>query len=629
MQLAHPRPPSGNGRFLHNLGFLLIGPLTAFVLISLTLAITVTSYQSRHQERIYTGVSVWGVDLSRMSRTEAEVALSEALSYPQEEAITLIDPASGRQWVMKPADLGLSVDTAATVEAAYSAGRSGGPLKRLQEMFTSWYYGRSLAPVIILDESQLDAALAALAGEIDRPAVNATVSFDGETAVYRPGRPGRTLDIAETRARLLPPLTDLRRVELELMIRETLPAIYDRGSESGRIQQVIDGGPITFYLQKPLDDLDLGQVLLPVDELSQWLRVEVVEGADGNLAHEVFLDENAARQWLSQFADQIYREPVNARFYFDDNTRELVLVSPHVNGRELDIEATLAKLKEQVGTPNRSVPLIVREIVPTVNAGATAEELGITELISEGTTWFYGSSDARKSNIARAASNFYGIVIAPGEEFSFNKYLGTITEDDGYEEGLIIVGGQTIKGIGGGICQVSTTVYQTVFWAGFPVTERWEHGYMLGYYNDGEGPGMDATVYDPIVDFKFINNTPYYLLIENYYNEVEESLTFKFYSTSMGRRVEKTGPIFEDIVPAPGPEEDVWQYDEEMEPGTVRQIDWATEGARVTVGRTVYNADDEIILREDIVSNYIPWPNGFQYGPGVDAPDYSLVPREK
>ncbi|HFQ94917.1 MAG TPA: hypothetical protein ENK32_12960, partial [Anaerolineae bacterium] len=140
----------------------------------------------------------------------------------------------------------------------------------------------------------------------------------------------------------------------------------------------------------------------------------------------------------------------------------------------------------------------------------------------------------------------------------------------------------------------------------------------------GEGPGMDATVYSPIVDFKFINNTPYHLLIENYYNEEEESLTFKFYSTSLGRTVEKEGPVFEDIVPAPGPEEDVWTLDEEMEPGTVRQIDWATEGARVTVGRTVYNADGEVILQEDFVSNYIPWPNGYMYGPGVDAPDYSI-----
>ncbi|MCZ7668107.1 MAG: VanW family protein [Chloroflexi bacterium] len=186
-------------------------------------------------------------------------------------------------------------------------------------------------------------------------------------------------------------------------------------------------------------------------------------------------------------------------------------------------------------------------------------------------TWFYGSSDARKHNIARSAANFYGIVIAPGEEFSFNDYLGTISEDDGYTEGLIIVGGQTIKGIGGGVCQVSTTMYQTAFWAGFPITSRLEHGYWLTYYNDGEGPGMDATVYSPDedenpafeVDLKFINNTPYHLLIENYYSAENEALTFKFYSTSMGRTIEKDGPYFENVTEVPGRSQDRWEYDEE------------------------------------------------------------------
>ena len=624
MRVASSVPPIDPLPARQKLGWFLIAPVTAVLLLIILSAVLIANYQSRHQGRIFTGVMVGEVDVSQMDRAAAEEAVAKAVAYANTETITLTDPASGRQWELTPAEVGLAVDVPATVAAAYQTGRSGGPLQRLRDMFNSWYYGRAIPPIMVLDEAKLNEKLAEIAAEVNQPAINASVEVTGNTAVYTPGRPGRALDVADARARLLPVLTRLQPAQIELLVNQTTPVIYDDAPGAARIQRIIDGGPITFYLPEPLDSEDLAPVTLPPEQLRQWLRVEVTEQADGSLTHNVFLDENAARQWLTQYAAQIYREPVNARFYFDDNTQELVLVSPHINGRELNIEATLEQLKARVETPNRSVPFVVNDIVPTVNANATAEELGITELISEATTWFYGSSDARKRNIARSAANFYGIVIAPGEEFSYNKYLGTISEDDGYEEGLIIVGGQTIKGIGGGVCQVSTTVFQTVFWAGFPVTERWEHGYMLGYYNDGEGPGMDATVYSPIVDFKFINNTPYHLLIENYYNEEEESITFKFYSTSMGRRVEKTGPIFEDIVPAPGREEDVWTLDEEMEPGTVRQIDWATEGARVTVGRTVYNADGEIILQEDFVSNYIPWPNGYMYGPGVNAPDYSI-----
>jgi vancomycin resistance protein YoaR len=281
-------------------------------------------------------------------------------------------------------------------------------------------------------------------------------------------------------------------------------------------------------------------------------------------------------------------------------------------------------MRTQLENGNLAVPLVVTDIVPAANANATAADLGITELITENTTWFYGSSDERKHNIARAAANFYGVVVEPGEEFSFNRYLGSISEADGYEEGLIIVGGRTIKGVGGGVCQVSTTLYQSAFWSGFPIVERWEHGYMVGYYDDGEGQGMDATVFSPVVDLRFINNTPYHLLIENYYNEENESLTFKFYSTSMGRRIVKEEPVYENIVPAP--EEDIWEFDPDLPEGTVVQYDYATEGAQVTVNRQVFNADDQLIEERAFVSNYIPWPNVYRYGPGVEPGDYSLVP---
>jgi hypothetical protein len=114
------------------------------------------------------------------------------------------------------------------------------------------------------------------------------------------------------------------------------------------------------------------------------------------------------------------------------------------------------------------------------------------------------------------------------------------------------------------------------------------------------------------------------LLIENYYDTANEALTFKFYSTSMGRRVEKDEPVFENIVPPPA--DDVWEFDDKVAEGTVEQFDYAAEGARVSVNRRVFNADNELIDERTFVSNYIPWPNVFRYGPGVEPGDYSLVP---
>ena len=627
MQATAPQPMMNTRR---NLAFFLAPVLAGFLLLFVVLAIWLVSYQSRHNGRIFTGISVMGVHLSGMEIAEAETALNQHFNYASTEQIVFVDPETQTEFSKTPSELGLTFDTSQTVQAAYDLGRTGGPFQQAQEMFSSWYYGRSLSPVLVLDESQLDGALAELAADINKPPVSAAFNYSGSDTSYAVGQPGRFVDVADARNRVITPLTSFRPAQVELLVHEVAPAVFDAGDAAAEIQQVL-GSPITFYLEEPLDNLDLEPITLSQSDLAAWVRVEVSESASGSRTHGVFVDENALRHWLRQFEEQIYREPVNARYYFDDGTEELVLVAPHVNGRELDIEATIEQFKAQVNTPNRSIPFVVRDIVPLANSSATAADLGITELITETTTWFSGSSDARKHNIATAAANFYGIVVAPYEEFSFNKYLGSITEADGYTEGLIIVGGLTIPGVGGGVCQVSTTLYQTAFFAGFPITERLPHGYMLGYYRDGAGHGMDATVYNDgniNIDMKFINNTPYHLLIENYFSEENQALTFKFYSTSMGRTVVKEDPVFANVTEVPGPEQDRWEYVESVEPGTVEKIDWATEGADVSIRRLVYNADGQIIEDRTFVSNYIPVPNVFHYGPDVEPYSYDLVPED-
>ncbi len=623
MQALSPRTQRAPG-LGRNLGYFLIPPIIGLTLVVVLLSLAMTAYRAQHNGRIYTGVTIQGMDVSGLTVDETTAALADALPYAGSARLTLADPATGQEWSYAPAQLGIAVDAAATASAAFDVGRSGGPLDRLRDTFQSWYYGRALTPIVVYDEAQLDRALGDVAATVERPAANAAWQTTDGGPVYVPAQIGRIIDRDYLRGQLLEPIRTQSDARVELLIHDVYPAVFDAPETATRLEKLYSA-PVRFYFAQPLDDLDLSGVTLPSEELARWLRVEQVQGEDGRVTHSVQVDENAARNWLMQFGAQFYREPVNARYYFNDDTRELVLVAPHINGRELDVDATLARFMGQINTDNHAVPLILKDISPLAHSGATAAELGITELITETTTWFYGSSDARKHNIARAAANFYGVVVAPGEEFSFNRYLGSVSETDGYEVGLIIIGGRTLRGVGGGVCQVSTTLYQTAFWSGFPIVERWEHGYMVGYYNDGEGPGMDATVYSPLVDFRFINNTPYHLLIENYYNEEFESLTFKFYSTSMGRRVVKTEPVFENIVPPP--EEDVWEFDAEIPEGTVEQYDYAAEGARVTVTRQVFNADDQLIDEKAFVSNYIPWPNVFRYGPGVEEGDYSLVPE--
>jgi len=198
--------------------------------------------------------------------------------------------------------------------------------------------------------------------------------------------------------------------------------------------------------------------------------------------------------------------------------------------------------------------------------------------------------------------------------------LGDISLDNGYAEALIILGDETIKGVGGGVCQVSTTLFRTAYFAGYPILERHAHAYRVGYYeqtpsggHNANLAGLDATVFVPLVDFKFKNDSDHWLLMETYvYNNT--ALTWKFYSTKDGRQVEHstTGPT--QKVKAP---DDLYRENPELKKGEVKQVDWAAEGARVVVTRRVTRGG-ELLYNDTFTTVYEPWRNIFEYGPGTE-----------
>jgi vancomycin resistance protein YoaR len=193
--------------------------------------------------------------------------------------------------------------------------------------------------------------------------------------------------------------------------------------------------------------------------------------------------------------------------------------------------------------------------------------------------------------------------------------------DNGYAEALIIYGNRTIKGVGGGVCQVSTTLFRTVFFGGYPIIERHPHAYRVGYYeqmansqSDPDLAGLDATVFVPVVDFRFTNDTPNWLLMETYVEGY--SLTWKFYSTSEGRTVEWDTTGLRNIEDPPKP---VYQENPELAKGEINQVDWEVAGGDVAVTRTVYR-DGEVYLQDEFATHYVPWRAVYEYGPGTKVP---------
>jgi len=225
-------------------------------------------------------------------------------------------------------------------------------------------------------------------------------------------------------------------------------------------------------------------------------------------------------------------------------------------------------------------------------------------------------------NIETASAQFHGLLIPPGETFSMANALGNVSLENGYAEALIIYGDQTIQGVGGGVCQVSTTLFRTAFFAGFPIEERHAHAYRVGYYEmrsdgtkDPDLAGLDATVYVPIVDLKFTNDTEYWLLMETYLGN--NSLTWKFYSTSDGRTVnwETSGPT--NVIDAPEP---IYKENPDLEKGEIEQVDYAADGAEISITRTVY-IGDKVQFSDAFYTKFQPWQAVFEYGPGTEIPE--------
>ncbi|MEW6092642.1 MAG: VanW family protein, partial [Chloroflexota bacterium] len=538
-------------------------PLPYQILVALTLGLglfigalgSVTGgFRLVFSGRILPGISVAGVDLSNLTPDQAVDALNQRITYP--ESGQVVFRFGDEVWVARPRELGLVFDVGKSVEQAYGVGR-GGLFSGLAGDVTVLRGGLDLPPVIVFDERVAHGYLQNLAAQIDRPVVEAELALSGTQVLYTPGQTGRVLDVDATLEALAVQLKTFADGEVPLAIEEQSPAVLDASAQAESLRQALSA-PLTLTVPNALPG-DPGPWTLEPSLVAGMLTVGRLQ-TDTGWAFAVALDAYAMEQFLEQIAPQVDRTPQNARFYFDDYTHQLVLIEPALVGRLLDIDATQAAITQGLLSGQHEIPLALDTEEPEIGSDDTAQALGITELVSVAITYFRGSNAARLQNIQTAAAQFHGLLVPPNATFSMGDVLGDISLDNGYAEALIIYNGRTITGVGGGVCQVSTTLFRAAFFGGYPIVERHAHAFRVSYYEQKPGSGtdpalagLDATVYFPLVDLKFTNDRPYWLLMETYFNAGEMSLTWKFYSTDDGRRVEWQNLGLRNIVPAPEP----------------------------------------------------------------------------
>ena len=367
-------------------------------------------------------------------------------------------------WQASPAELGLRLEVQASAQEAYRIGRRG-VWRALAEQVNAAQGAIHLPAVVIFDQQPAYRYLQSLAAQINQPVREAELRLEGTEMVYTPGQVGRSLDVETTLRALTRQLQSLQDGEVPLTIVEQRPLVLDAANQAEALR-VLLSQPLTLVLPEPQEG-DPGPWMVDANTLANMLRIEPQPGQ-----FLIQLDSDALRAILQEIHAAIRRKPQNARFIFNDETRQLELLQPAVTGRELNLPLTAAAIQSRLLSGEHTIRLEVLTEPPAVGNDATAESLGITELVSDpvrSVTYFRGSTAARIQNIRLAAARFHGLLVAPGETFSMGAALGDISLENGYQEAMIIYNGRTIKGVGGGVCQVSTTLFRTVFFAGYPI----------------------------------------------------------------------------------------------------------------------------------------------------------------
>lgn len=297
----------------------------------------------------------------------------------------------------------------------------------------------------------------------------------------------------------------------------------------------------------------------------------------------------------------------NALFQFAKG--KVVSFKPSKDGRSLNTEKLRIMVNEEVirALENQTQQVIIKLPVDTITpliSTKQANSFGIREKISSGYSEFAGSIPGRIHNVALAASKFNGVLIAPGETFSFNKTVGDISAATGYQSAYIIKDGKTVMGDGGGVCQVSTTLFRAALNAGLPIVERHAHSYRVHYYEEGGfKAGLDATVFNPSNDLKFINDTGNYILIQTKTDTQNLTLTFDLYGVSDGRKAEILNQTLGGITAPPAA---LYQDDPTLPVGTVKQVDFEAWGAKAAFEYRV-TKNSVVTIDQTFVSNYQPW----------------------
>ena len=483
-----------------------------------------------YYNKVHAGVTVSGQDLGGLTRDEATVALRDLVEEAAEKPVTLT--SGTRTWPVMPDDVGTKIDVVGAVLQAMGVSRDSNLLVDGFERILLHFRTTDVPLEGKVDEEKMDQLLAGIAKEIEVPPVNPGLAISGTQIKPVEGRKGRMVDEETLRSELKALLLTLHSTELDIpmVIKEPTLQAEDTVQAVAQAKTMI-GAPITLTQGDNSWKLTAEQVGAYMDFTT--------EDRNGVATLVPFLSAQKMEPFFAEIADAVYRKPVNATFK-GDGTQAWVV--PAVEGHKLDPEKTAAALTAAALKEEGRAAKVALTVTQPDRTTEEAEAMGVHDKLAAFTTTWEGTKD-RQTNVRITTKYANNVLLAPGDVFNFDEQIGPRTEERGYKMAPGITAGQLEDQLGGGICQVSTTLFNAAFFAGLDILERKNHSIYIDHYPKGR----DATVSGGSPNMRFRNDTGNYILVRGASDGV--TTTFVIYGTKTGRKVEYTTSEFYDVVP--------------------------------------------------------------------------------
>jgi vancomycin resistance protein YoaR len=553
--------------------------------------------------RVYPNTYIGNLNVSGKTKGDLEKELSSIFSLRENQTVSYSVEQTEIIAIKLDPNL-LKYDKEKTIQKLIDNRRNGPFLDQLKQKISFMAKKQIVAPEYNFDDLTYDTLLADKVRKFEKEVVETNLLYLNNQFLLTPSKPGILAD----RTTALRNVRDFIELKSDtslftIKLNPTEPKTTRENSQEALAQaQTAISRPFTLKSASIPDkswSLDAPQIADFIEfKYDDEKKKSIIQIADYKVA-----------SYSAEFAPLIEKTPIEAKYEVAGN--KVVVIEPSQDGQTLDTQ----ELTKQITARTLSLaPSAVIEIpIKTVKAALTmnnVNQFGIKDQISSGKSAFKGSGQARIHNIKVATEKLNGVIIKPNETFSMYKTIGNIEKATGFEDSYIIKNGRTVVGVGGGVCQVATTLFRAALNAGLQINERHPHSYRVFYYEIDSPPGLDASIYFPGSDLRFTNNTGNNILIQTKFNQDTSELQYNFFGVKDNRTVTIDTPTISNQVTPP---QELRLFDATIPQGTIRQTEYAAQGATIKVNRKV-TKDGKDLLNDNFTSYYRPWQAVYRIG---------------